>query len=270
MTRNAPRSPLRRPVALALRVVAATGTAALVAALVVARAAFAQQADRPAPADDEVVARIQNSAATSWRAPLSASDPVEIRLVGINDFHGNIAPGAKAESPTGARPMGGAAVLAAYIQHERLTRQKRTLTLVAGDSIGATPVASAFLHDEPTMEFLNLLADGDCKPLDRKDAVRMLRALSGKRHDVVTGVALQKGGRLVSGRELTSVDFAELSETDIGLYVATGECDDKAGAYALQGRGGLFVTGLEGSPSNVVGLPVRLVAMLARKLDVSL
>jgi septum formation protein len=144
---------------------------------------------------------------------------------------------------------------------ERLARAKATAarSLVPEDALVVAADTLVILEGE---------ALG--KPLDRKDAVRMLRALSGKRHDVVTGVALQKGGRLVSGRELTSVDFAELSETDIGLYVATGECDDKAGAYALQGRGGLFVTGLEGSPSNVVGLPVRLVAMLARKLDVSL
>lgn len=173
MPRNAARSPL-----LGLLLLAVTAIPP----------AFAQQGDRPpdrsfdrpsdgaatspttgvAVTDDEVVARIQNSAATSWRAPMSASDPVEIRLVGINDLHGYLAPGARALSSTGERPMGGAAVLAAYIQHERLTRQKRTLTLIAGDSIGATAPVSGFLRDEPTMAFLNLLADGDCPSLDRK------------------------------------------------------------------------------------------------------
>jgi 5'-nucleotidase len=174
MPRNVPRSTLRPRAALARRSPLTFVRAALLAAaasttlLASAPAARAQQGDRPTSTDDEVVARLQNAAATSWRAPLSASDPVEIRLVGINDLHGYLAPGAKAQSPNGDRPMGGAAVLAAYIEQERLTRQKRTLTLIAGDSIGATPPVSGFLRDEPTMAFLNLLADGDCPALNRK------------------------------------------------------------------------------------------------------
>jgi septum formation protein len=108
------------------------------------------------------------------------------------------------------------------------------------------------------------------KPRDRADARRMLSALAGRAHDVVTGVACARGGRVVSGRETTRVVFAPMSRAEIEAYAASGEPDDKAGAYALQGIGGLFVERVEGSPSNVVGLPVRLLYRLASELGVDL
>ena len=108
------------------------------------------------------------------------------------------------------------------------------------------------------------------KPRDRADARRMLSALAGRTHDVVTGVACARGGRVVSGREATRVVFAPMTQAEIEAYAASGEPDDKAGAYALQGLGGLFVERVEGSPSNVVGLPVRLVYRLAAELGVDL
>ncbi|MGZ6970172.1 MAG: Maf family protein [Thermoanaerobaculia bacterium] len=117
-----------------------------------------------------------------------------------------------------------------------------------------------------------VVLDGDAlgKPRDRADARRMLAALSGRAHDVVTGVACAHGGRIVSGRETTRVVFAAMTGAEIAAYSATGEPDDKAGAYALQGIGGLFVERVEGSPSNVVGLPVRLLYRLASELGVDL
>jgi septum formation protein len=97
------------------------------------------------------------------------------------------------------------------------------------------------------------------KPLDGVDAARMLRLLSGRVHRVHTGVAV--GGRSVV--VTTEVRFAELSEADIAWYVGTGEPVDKAGAYAIQGAGGAFVAGIDGSASNVVGLPlVELIELL--------
>ncbi len=108
------------------------------------------------------------------------------------------------------------------------------------------------------------------KPRDRADARRMLSALAGRTHDVVTGVACARGGRVVSGRETTRVVFAPMSRAEIAAYAATGEPDDKAGAYAVQGIGSLFVERVEGSPSNVVGLPVRLLYRLASELGVDL
>jgi septum formation protein len=117
-----------------------------------------------------------------------------------------------------------------------------------------------------------VVLDGDAlgKPRDRADARRMLATLSGRAHDVVTGVACARGGRIVSGRETARVVFAAMTGAEIAAYAATGEPDDKAGAYALQGIGGLFVERVEGSPSTVVGLPVRLLYRLASELGVDL
>ncbi len=101
------------------------------------------------------------------------------------------------------------------------------------------------------------------KPQDRNDATKMLRSLSGRTHKVITGCCLQKGERQISFSEVTHVTFYPLSETEIADYVATGEPDDKAGAYGIQGKGMLLVKGIEGDYFNVVGLPV---ARLARAI----
>ena len=98
------------------------------------------------------------------------------------------------------------------------------------------------------------------KPLDETDASRMLRMLSGRSHEVLTAVSIFRPGQIVDTRvDATSVEFAPLSDTDINWYVSSGEPMDKAGAYAVQGLASRFVTRLEGSYSNVVGLPVALV-----------
>lgn len=94
------------------------------------------------------------------------------------------------------------------------------------------------------------------KPSDRDDAARMLRALSGRTHEVMTGVCLTDGKTVRTDLCVTRVRFRELDGDRIARYVATGECDDKAGAYGIQGRGGLLVEGIEGDYFNVVGLPL--------------
>ena len=134
--------------------------------------------------------------------------------------------------------------------------------------VAAAGAPDALVVAADTLVVLDGVALG--KPADRADARRMLAALDGRRHDVVTGVACALGGRFVSGRETTRVDFAPMSPVEIEAYVATGEPDDKAGAYALQGIGGLFVESVEGSPSNVVGIPMRLLYRLAAELGVNL
>ena len=108
------------------------------------------------------------------------------------------------------------------------------------------------------------------KPTSPADAARMLRALGGRTHEVVTGMCLAHGGKARSGLETTAVTFASLSEAEIDWYVATGEPLDKAGAYHVDGRGALFISSVSGSPSNVAGLPVRLMLRLARKAGVRL
>jgi septum formation protein len=99
------------------------------------------------------------------------------------------------------------------------------------------------------------------KPEDAVDARRMLRLLSGRSHEVITGVTVAGPGdaRLETRVATTTVEFAPLSPEDIDWYVATGEPMDKAGAYAIQGFASRFVTSIQGSYSNVVGLPIALV-----------
>jgi septum formation protein len=97
------------------------------------------------------------------------------------------------------------------------------------------------------------------KPNDAADAVRMLRALSGRKHEVVTGICLKRGERVVRDFASTAVWFGRLTEDEIESYVASGEPMDKAGAYGIQGLASRFVDRIDGSYSNVVGLPVALV-----------
>ncbi len=103
------------------------------------------------------------------------------------------------------------------------------------------------------------------KPRDDEDAQRMLRLLSGRRHQVVTAIQLRLGGDPGEGLvEESFVTMAPLSEEEVDWYVATGEPRDKAGAYAVQGLGARFIEGVEGSYSNVMGLPARGVYLLMK------
>ena len=102
------------------------------------------------------------------------------------------------------------------------------------------------------------------KPTGKADARKMLRLLSGRAHRVVTGLALAdaRSLRVTSAHSTTTVAFRKLTVREINWYVSTGDPMDKAGAYGIQGGAGLFVTGIRGSYSNVVGLPLDLVGRL--------
>ena len=105
------------------------------------------------------------------------------------------------------------------------------------------------------------------QPQDDGDARRMLRLLSGKWHDVLTGVALLRvGGETRVAHETTRVRFAEMSESEIDWYIASGEPVGKAGAYGIQGKAALFIEEIEGDYFNIMGLPIRLVYELAQKI----
>lgn len=108
------------------------------------------------------------------------------------------------------------------------------------------------------------------KPKDETDAVRMLRLLSGRQHFVYTGIALAYRGEIYEGVVRTEVWVDELSEKEIEAYIATGEPMDKAGAYAVQGIAAKFIPRIDGSFSNVVGLPLHAVKELARKAGIVL
>ncbi len=106
------------------------------------------------------------------------------------------------------------------------------------------------------------------KPGDYQEAAAMLRALSGRAHQVYSGYAIldRESGALRAGAVSTTVRFKELTEQEIAGYIATGEPMDKAGAYAIQGLGAFMVLGIEGSYTNVVGLPLCEVVDILERL----
>ncbi|HVE66693.1 MAG TPA: Maf family protein, partial [Thermoanaerobaculia bacterium] len=134
----------------------------------------------------------------------------------------------------------------------------------------AKAAASASLHRNAWVLAADtlVLIDGAVlgKPRDDADAAAMLRRLSGREHVVVTAVSLlRNGGPELATAEESRVRIAPLDEEEIDWYVATGEPRDKAGAYAVQGLGARFVESVDGSFSNVMGLPARSVYRLLRR-----
>lgn len=118
------------------------------------------------------------------------------------------------------------------------------------------------LAADTTLEF-----QGDIigKPTDAADARAILRRLSGQTHRVLTAVAVAFEGRIESAISISDVTFGNLAEAEIRRYVATGEPMDKAGAYGIQGRAGMFVEHLSGSYSGVMGLPLYETGVLLRR-----
>ena len=118
-----------------------------------------------------------------------------------------------------------------------------------------------------TMVFLDDKKLG--KPRDEAEAFAMLRALSGRTHTVYTGVTVAQGHRTLTEAEGTWVRFAPLRDETIRAYIKTGEPMDKAGAYGVQALGALLIEGIEGDFFNVMGLPVRRLALMLEKFGVS-
>lgn len=150
----------------------------------------------------------------------------------------------------------------AYV--ERLAREKATAAHHSDASSGR--------HDVVVLGAdTAVVVDGEIlgKPRDDEDAARMLRRLSGRVHEVMTGVCAQAAASAVAHVEVSHVFFSTLSEEDIAWYVASGEGRDKAGAYAIQGLASRFIPRIEGSYSNVVGLPISVVIHLVGRLATS-
>ena len=132
-------------------------------------------------------------------------------------------------------------------------------------AVVAHDLPDAIVISSDTLVELSGVALG--KPTDEDDAYRMLRALSGKAHNVHTGVAIHAHGKVFSGVASTAVHFREMTDEEIYAYIATGDPMDKAGAYGIQNGGGLFVTKYDGDYDTVVGLSMRLVKELLKKAE---
>ncbi|MGN1048551.1 MAG: Maf family protein [Eubacteriales bacterium] len=118
-----------------------------------------------------------------------------------------------------------------------------------------------------------VVSDGEIlgKPRDRMDARRMVKLICGREHSVLSGISVICEGKLVSSHEETFVRFGRMTDAQIDWYVSSGECDDKAGAYAIQGYASIFIEGIRGDYFNVVGLPVaRLSHMLSDSFGITL
>ena len=141
------------------------------------------------------------------------------------------------------------------MEAERPGPYVRRLAQAKALAVPAAPEEVVLAADTTVVSAGELLA----KPADAADAHRMLALLSGRRHEVLTGICLRRGSQILCDHASTAVWFARLSKTDIDDYIASGEPMDKAGAYAIQGLASKFVERIDGCYFNVMGLPVALV-----------
>lgn len=140
-------------------------------------------------------------------------------------------------------------------------RKAEAARTLAGDD-------KAIILAADTMVFLDGLRLG--KPKDEEDAFKMLRALSGRTHEVCTGVTICRGDEILTRVETTVVTFRPMSDHEIRSYIASGDPMDKAGSYGIQGKAALFASGIEGDYFNVMGLPLHLVGQMLREFNVDL
>jgi septum formation protein len=159
------------------------------------------------------------------------------------------------------------------------TASRYVRRLAAEKSAASASTVSGFIATDPDAppeggRYVVLAADTTVvvdgrilgKPDDDADAARMIRALAGRAHEVMTGVSVRCNAREAGRVETTTVFFAPMSDAEVAWYVASGEGRDKAGGYAIQGLASRFIPRIEGSYSNVVGLPVAAVVELLREV----
>jgi septum formation protein len=148
---------------------------------------------------------------------------------------------------------------AAYVERVALIKAEAGWSSLLQRNLPRAPVLSADT---------TVAVDGRIlgKPADRQQAAEMLAALSGRRHEVLTAIALKNDDQLETALSVSEVAFKKLSDEEIRQYVASGECDDKAGAYAIQGRAARFIAELRGSYSGVMGLPLFETAAILESL----
>jgi len=148
-----------------------------------------------------------------------------------------------------------------YVRRLAMEKSARAMGLV---TVSRMPDQVVVLGADTTV-----VIDGEIlgKPRDGPDAERMLRRLSGRRHEVMTGVSLRRGIAELGTVVTTAVVCSPLTDADVAWYVASGEGLDKAGGYAIQGLASRFMPRIEGSYSNVVGLPIACVFELFERLQ---
>lgn len=146
----------------------------------------------------------------------------------------------------------------AYVVRVARAKALHGMRLIASRQMLSRPVLAA----DTTLDF-----DGKVigKPRDEQDAREILQRLSGRSHRVLTAVAVIDGDRMEDALNISEVRFRTLDAEEIRRYVATGEPMDKAGAYGIQGRAGMFVAEIRGSQSGIVGLPLCETALLLRR-----
>lgn len=146
-------------------------------------------------------------------------------------------------------------------------QQVERLSLLKAQAVAAQSVKDSLIIAADTVVTLDGAILG--KPCNEADAARMLRALSGVRHHVYTGVTVIQNGRVLTRHEVTAVDFRTLTGEEIRQYIATGECMDKAGSYGIQGYGCLLVEGIVGDYYNVMGLPVVCLERMLKEFGIN-
>ncbi len=156
--------------------------------------------------------------------------------------------GERSDPQTDETPMPGEAAID-YVERVARAKAEHGARILDWRKLPARPVLSA----DTTLEFDGRIIG---KPLDEPDAVAILRQLSGQTHLVLTGVAVSFGGQTEYVLSRSEVTFRVIEEAEIQRYVRSGEPMDKAGAYGIQGRAGMFVEHLSGSYTGVMGLPL--------------
>jgi septum formation protein len=181
---------------------------------------------------------------------LASASPRRRELLAAAGFDVEVAAASIDETPRAGETPSAYVVRMARAKAEAVLAQHPALPIIGADT-------TVVVDDE-------LLG----KPADAEDAARMLRRLSGRAHDVWTGLALAWRGEIFTATERTVVWLSALDDEAVQAYVASGEPMDKAGAYAIQGLASRFVPRIEGSYANVVGLPVATLARMLKQAGV--
>jgi septum formation protein len=192
--------------------------------------------------------RLVLASASPRRAELLRAAGFEFETL-VVDVDESVRPGERAED---------------YVRRLAMEKSARAMATIVGSGIsptGGNPPKGGSHVPIVLGADTAVVIDGDIlgKPRDDEDAASMLRRLSGRPHQVMTGVSLRGPEWEANRVETTTVEFSPLSEADIAWYVGSGEGRDKAGAYAIQGLASRFIPRVEGSYSNVVGLPTAAV-----------